>query len=117
MKEKYIVEGANFKATVLIDADLFNRKGDAYMDACTTVMERLYRNGPDTDEEFELIMDEGEEDPGFGVIMSCYKDGDEDSEDSHFWMRTKKIAENAGITEVANHFAEVEKGVSTWGIK
>ena len=94
MIQKITVEGANLKATVSINTDIC---GNPYTEAATKALEMVFGNGPDTADEAEIILENPLEAPNVGFIMKEYNVGDENDEDKHFYVLTRKIAENAGL--------------------
>lgn len=110
---RYIVEGANFVATVVVDEDVFTNSGgkatNAYLEAATKVIEYVFRHGPDSGEDFDLLIKDGLE-PAVGVIMSICKDGEIGDQDKLSYVKTATAAENAGCLELVRHFEK--KG---WG--
>lgn len=103
----YIVEGANFVAYVPIDEEIFTNDGtrqtSAYVEAVTRTLEYIFRHGPDTADDFDLRMKEGEE-PAVGIIMSVCKDGEIGDPDKLQYIKTSSVCQNAGCLEILRHF-------------
>ncbi len=106
-RTQYIVEGANFVATVIVDEELFTndgtRKTDAYMEAATKTIENMFRHGPDHDDGFNLLVKKDEM-PGLGVSLDVCKNGDIGIAKKNCLISTAEAAENAGVLEVYRHF-------------
>jgi hypothetical protein len=99
MKEKIIIHGANFKASVMVDPSICQ---NIYMEAATRVMENTFGHGPDSElsDEFNIEM-EDDDLPSLGPIMCCHKEGiSMDDENNAYWVFTERVAENAGLPEI-----------------
>ena len=106
---RYIVDGANFVATLVIDEELFpnngTEAGNAYLEAATRTIENIYRHGPDDVEEFDLLL-KRDDSPTVGVLMSICKDGEIGEDNKLHFIKTAIAAQNAGVLELVRHFEE-----------
>ena len=105
----YIVEGANFVATLPIDEDIYTNDGtpatNAYLEAATKTLEYIFRHGPDNPDDFNLMKKDGQS-PGVGLIMSICKDGEYGDENKLAYVMTVTAAQNAGCLELVRHFTK-----------
>ena len=106
---RYLVEGGNFVATVVIDEDIFSNEGtpttNAYLEAATRTIENIFRHGPDHGEQFDLLIKEGVQ-PAVGCVMSICKDGELGDPLKQHWVKTATAAQNAGVLELVRHFTD-----------
>lgn len=104
---QYIVEGANFLATVIVDEELFCNDGtpktNAYLEAATKTLENIYRHGPDHDDGFNLLVKKGEALAVASVLIVC-KNGDLGNDKKQRVIKTAEAAQNAGVLELYRHF-------------
>jgi len=107
MKENFIVEGANWDATILIDTELHD---NPLMEAATQIIEVLFGDGPDSEKSHEIEVHMTDEDsPNLGLIVCVYKEQDRGNEEKRHYVKSKILAQNAGLTELAKLLEESEK--------
>lgn len=101
---KYIVEGANFLATVVVDEDIFTNDGspfmDAYVEAATRTIENVFRHGPDNADEFDILLKRGDK-PAFPILLGVCKEGELNNPKCMVPVSTSQAAQNAGVLELA----------------
>lgn len=109
MKEKFIVEGANWEASIMVDTSIHETP---HFEAATQAFEIIFGKGADAElsDEFDVIMKD-EDNPNLGLIVCCFKESDRGSDDKTYWILSRVIAENAGLDDLAKEMFEIEKQI------
>lgn len=102
---KYVVEGANFVATIAFDDE---NCGDPYMEAATRVVENVFGHGPDSEESenFNMLIKEGQE-PALGFIISICKEGEIGDDSKLKYVSCKTVAKNAGLLNMVRFYDSI----------
>ena len=105
--EQYIVEGANFVATVMVDAELCNCP---FIEAATKTLEYVFRHGPDSENPDNFfLMRKDHNGPSVGDFMGICKEGDIGNDEKMMHVKTVAVAENAGVLEIARQFSSTKR--------
>jgi len=110
MKEKFIVEGANWEASIMVDTEIHEHP---HMEAATQALENIFRDGPDSElsDEFNIKMTD-DDPPALGLVVKCVKDGQQGNELEEMWMRSSALAENAGLLNLAKDMKQMENEIT-----
>lgn len=104
MKEKFVVEGANFVATIAFDTE---HCGCPFKEAATRVLEYVFRHGPDSEESGNFnLMCKKREAPSVGLILSVCREGEVGDDTKLRYVKTSVAAENAGLLEIVRLLKE-----------
>lgn len=102
---RYIVEGANFVATIVLNTEHFD---DPKMEAATRALENIFRHGPDSEDSdsFGLMCKKGET-PAVGFILVVWEDGYIGDESKKRTLNANTVAKNAGLLELVRFYESV----------
>lgn len=113
MKEKYFVEGANWIASIAVDTEVV---GDPYMEAATQCVEKLFKSNPEElstleSDDFHLYQNRDNETLSLGLVVYVYPMKNNLKESEYKYIRTKVVAENAGLIQLVSFMDIIEKAI------
>lgn len=108
MKQTIIVRGSNFIAKVKdIDIELLNGQ-DVFVEAATRALETVFGNKNNTNKDVEITIPNPDDEPNLGFIVECYRIEDEKDTEKYMYVKSRCIAENAGLFWIADQLKQIE---------